>query len=110
MKIDGTIGTCLVDWTSGLTLGSVGGQGRINIELAGSLNCQVVRAKMEAMSALGIKGSVEDMLITLEDQYHLIRPLKKTPTVFLYVAIDRAKGNLGLARMKLQQIEAAIDV
>jgi hypothetical protein len=110
MKIDGTIGTCLCDWTSGLTLGFLGGQGRINIELAGSLNCQVVRAKMEAMGALGIKGSIEDILISLDDQYHLIRPLKKAPTVFLYVAIDRVKGNLGLARMKLQQIEASIEV
>ena len=110
MKIDGAIGTCLVDWTSGLTLGSMGGQGRLNIDLAGSLNTQVVRAKMDAMAGLGIKGAIEDILITLEDQYHLIRPLKKTPSAFIYVAMDKARSNLGLARMKLQQIEASIEL
>ncbi len=110
MKIDGAIGTCLVDWTSGLTLGSAGGQGRLNIELAGSLNTQVVRAKMDAMAGLGIKGTIEDMLITLEDQYHLLRPLKKAPSAFLYVAMDKSRSNLGLARMKLQQIEATIEI
>ena len=110
MKIDGAIGACLVDWTSGLTLGSVGGQGRLNIELAGSLNTQVVRAKMDAMAGLGVKGAIEDILITLEDQYHLIRPLKKAPSAFLYVAMDKARSNLGLARMKLQQIEATIEL
>ncbi len=110
MKIDGAIGACLVDWTSGLTLGSVGDQGRLNIELAGSLNTQVVRAKMDAMAGLGVKGAIEDILITLEDQYHLIRPLKKAPSAFLYVAMDKARSNLGLARMKLQQIESTIEL
>jgi CheY-like chemotaxis protein len=110
MAIDGTIGVALCDWTSGLNLGVAGGNARINVENAGALNCEVVRAKMNAMDALGIKGSIEDILITLEDQYHLIRPLRNAPTLFLYVAIDRAKGNLGLARMKLQQIEKNLEV
>lgn len=110
LTIDGAFGAALVDWRSGLTLGTVGGQGRLDMELAASANTQVVRAKMGAMEALGIKGAIQDILITLDDQMHLIRPSKAMPSVFIYLAIDKAKGNLALARMKLQSTEQELRV
>jgi CheY-like chemotaxis protein len=108
LQIDGAFGAALVDWRSGLTLGASGGAGRLDMELAASANTQVVRAKMAAMDALGIKGSITDILITLDEQLHIIRPLKKYPDLFLYLAIDKAKGNLGLARAKTQQVETEL--
>lgn len=106
LKIDGALAAALVDWESGLTLGTVGGG--IDIELAASGNTSVVKAKMAVMRQLGIGGAIEDILITLQSQYHLIRPLAKTPSLFLYLAIDKQRGNLGLARHKLRQIEEAL--
>lgn len=105
MKIDGAIATALADWDSGLCLGTAGGGVRLNIEVAAAGNCQVVKAKMATMSELGIKGAIQDILITLDDQIHLIRPLRRSETLFLYLAIDKTKGNLGLARHRLQKIE-----
>ena len=105
MKIDGAIGAALVDWKSGLTLGVIGGQGRLDMELAASANTQVVRAKMGAMDILGIPGNITDILITLEDQIHIIRPLKRYPDLFMYIALDKEKGNLGLARARTQIVE-----
>ena len=99
LTIDGAFGAALVDWRSGLTLGTVGGQGKLDMELAASANTQVVRAKMSAMEALGIKGAINDILITLDDQLHIIRPLRKYPELFLYLAIDKAKGNTKVALM-----------
>jgi len=104
MDIEGGIAAALVDWESGLTLGTIGG-GRFDIELAASGNTTVVKAKMQVMRQLGLKGHIEDILITLDDQFHLIRPLSKSPSLFLYVAIDKKKGNLGLARHKLKAVE-----
>lgn len=104
MDIEGGIAAALVDWESGLTLGTIGG-GSFDIELAASGNCAVVKAKTGVMRQLGLKGVIDDILITLEDQYHLIRPLAKSPSLFLYVTIDRKKGNLGLARHKLKAVE-----
>jgi CheY-like chemotaxis protein len=104
MDIEGGIAAALVDWESGLTLGTIGG-GRFDIELAASGNTAVVKAKMQVMRQLGLKGHIEDILITLDDQFHLIRPLSKSPSLFLYVAIDKKKGNLGLARHKLKAVE-----
>lgn len=110
MKIDGAIAAALADWGSGLCLGAAGGGARLNIEVAAAGNCQVVKAKMASMSELGITGAIEDILITLDDQIHLIRPLRHGANLFLYVAIDKAEGNLGLARHRLQKIESELDI
>ena len=50
------------------------------------------------------------MLISLGRQYHLIRPLKKAPNLFLYLATDRERSNLALARHKLNEIEESLNV
>ncbi|MEM7583655.1 MAG: response regulator [Acidobacteriota bacterium] len=103
MEIDGALVTALVDFESGMTLGTRGDA--FNIELAASGNTEVVLSKMKVMQSLGLEGGIEDILITLSDQYHLIRPLTKERNLFLYLAIDRKKGNLGMARHKLSSIE-----
>jgi CheY-like chemotaxis protein len=104
-SIEGALGASLTDWTTRTTLGANHKAGGLDISLAGRLNCEMVRAKVKTMEALGIRGSIEDILISLDEQYHLIRPLKRSPEIFLYVALDRARSNLALARMKLQMIE-----
>ena len=105
MTLDGAVAAALVDWESGLTLGTIGGNSGFDIELAASGNTGVVKSKMRVMRELGIPGAIEDILITLESQYHLIRPLARNPSLFLYVAIDKSRGNLGLARHRMRGIE-----
>ena len=103
MSIGGAKAAALVDWESGLTLGTVGGG--IDIDLAAAGNTNVVRAKMGVMKDLKIKGGIEDILITLNDQYHIIRLLEDNSNLFIYVAFDRATSNLGMARHKLSALE-----
>lgn len=102
--VDGFIGACLCDSESGMVLGTEGG-GSINLEVAGAANTEVVRAKRKAAKSLGLKDDIEDILITLGKQYHMIRPLKSKPQVFFYVALDRSRANLGLARLTLADVE-----
>ena len=108
--IDGVIGTTLVDFDGGLTLGSAGGGDVLDMEIAGAGNLEVVRAKVRVMEQLQIDDQIEDILITLGGQYHLIRPLESRPTMFLYVALYRDQGNLGMARHQLRTIENDLDV
>jgi predicted regulator of Ras-like GTPase activity (Roadblock/LC7/MglB family) len=104
MNIAGAKAAALVDWESGMTLGTVGSG--INMDLAAAGNTNVVRAKQAVMKDLKIKGEIEDILITLSGQYHMIRLLEKDPNLFLYLVLDRATANLGLARHKLSALEA----
>ena len=110
MSLDGAIGAALVDYESGMTLGTIGG-GDLNLEMAAAGNTEVVRAKVRTLASLGIQDSVEDILITLNRQYHLIRMLQSTGgSLFLYLALDRQRANLALARHSLKQIENTLQV
>jgi hypothetical protein len=110
MEIEGTVGAALADWKSGMCLGTIGGTPTYNLEIAAAGNTEVVRAKMKAMANLGIKEAIEDILITLDHQFHLIRIIKNSPNLFFYVAIKKETGNLALARHKLSQIEANLTI
>lgn len=109
-NIQGFIAGCLVDGESGLMLANQTGPIKFDIEAAGAANTEVVRAKNEAMRALGLNDHIEDILITLGTQMHLIRPLASNPMVFVYVALDRSKANLGMARLALKNIEGTLKV
>lgn len=108
MSIDGAVGCSIVDYTSGMSLGAAGGG--VDLELAAAGNSQVVKAKMETMKSLGIKGGITDILITLEDQFHVIRPADKHAGLFIYLVLDQSKANLALARRKVQNVEASLTV
>jgi len=105
MEIDGIIGACIVDSNSGMMLGSAGGGPALNLELACAGNTEVVRAKRKTMKALALHDQIEDILITLGRQYHLLRPLSSNDALFIYVALDRNRANLALARHVLTQTE-----
>ncbi len=70
----------------------------------------MVRAKNNAMRLLGLNDSIEDILITLTTQLHLIRPMGQDATMFVYVALDRKSANLGLARAQVKKVEQGIKV
>jgi predicted regulator of Ras-like GTPase activity (Roadblock/LC7/MglB family) len=108
-ELQGFIGACLVDSDTGLMLASEGG-GKLDLEAASALNTQVVKAKLAAIEALKLDDQIEDILISLGKQYHLIRPLAKNPTMFLYTALDRKTANLGMARIKVKAIESNLKV
>ena len=110
MKIDGALGTALVDWRSGMCLGIAGGGGAIDLKKAAAGNTEVVRAKLKVMTELGLKDRIEDILITLGEQIHILRPLAKYNNLFLYVAFHKAKCNLAMARYKLEEIENQLAV
>lgn len=107
--IDGFVGACLVDSDSGMVYATEGG-GNLDLELAAAGNTEVVRAKRKTMAALDLDDSIEDILITLGTQYHIIRPLETNPTIFIYLALERSKSNLAFARLKLKEFEKTVKI
>ena len=112
MMIEGARGAALVDYESGMALGMVGGGRDLDLEVASAGNTEVVRAKMRTLEALKISDTIEDILITLDRQYHLIRLLTRGggSKLFLYLVLDRERANLALARHNLRRIESELSV
>jgi hypothetical protein len=113
MAIEGALGTALVDWESGMTLGTLGGGKYLDLELAAAGNTEVIKAKVRTVESLRLNDEIEDILITLGTQYHVIRLIKNSQGVqglFLYLVLDRSKANLALARHHLKRIETELTV
>jgi hypothetical protein len=113
MSIEGATGAALVDWESGMALGTIGGGKYLDLDLAAAGNTEVIRAKMRTVETLRLDDTVEDILITLTKQYHLIRLLGNAngqQKLFLYLVLDRNKANLALARHHLKRIEADLSI
>lgn len=114
MSIDGAVGVALVDYESGMSLGTLGGGDWLDLDVAAAGNTEVVRAKMRVMSALSLGDAIEDILITLGRQYHIIRLIGDGKvgglTLFLYLVLDRERANLALARHHLKRIEGDLTV
>lgn len=111
-SIEGAIGAALVDYNSGMALGTLGGGKELDLTVAAAGNTDVVRAKVRTMELLGLKDGIEDILITLGGQYHLIRLLKGRGNdgLFLYLALDKQRANLAMARHQLKKIENELEV
>lgn len=109
-EMDGYLASAIVDSSSGMTLAVDGGGESFNIEMAAAGNTDVVRKKRDVMKKLKLNDKIEDILISLQKQYHLIRPLESNDALFIYVALDRSKANLGMARNELNSFEKGLDI
>lgn len=107
LSCDGALCAALVDSSSGMVLGQAGSG--VDIEIAAAGNTEVVRAKMRTMRDLGLNDVIEDILITLGKQYHIIRPMSRKEGLFIYLVLDKTRSNLALARRKVQEVEKEID-
>lgn len=105
--MDGFMAAALVDLDTGMLMSGVGES--INLEVAAAGNTEVLKAKLKVAGALKLDQEVEDILITLEKQYHMIRPLLSNSKVFLYLVLDKAKSNLAMARHTLRSFEKELD-
>ena len=95
-EISGFIAASVVDMDSGLTLGVRSSRPDFDLSAASAYNSEIVKQKLKTIKVLNLKSTLEDMLLTLSDQIHLIRLV--SPTTFVYLAADRSLTNLAIVR------------
>jgi len=100
-EIPGFIAAALVDLESGMTLGVKSLRPDFDLAAASAYNSEMVKQKQKIMRALSLKTNLEDMLITLGDQIHLIKMV--SPMTFIYLAAERATTNLAIVRVAVNK-------
>lgn len=95
-EIPGFIAASLVDLDSGMTLAVHSARPEFDLAAASAFNSEMVKQKLKTIKALKLNSTLDDMLLTLSDQFHLIKMI--STTAFLYLAADRAGSNLAIIR------------
>jgi predicted regulator of Ras-like GTPase activity (Roadblock/LC7/MglB family) len=93
---NGFIAASLVDLDSGMTLAVKSLRPEFDLTAASAYNSELVKQKLKIMRTLGLTGTIEDMLITLTDQIHLVKLIGGS--TFLYLSVDKKQSNLAIAR------------
>lgn len=105
-EIAGMIAASVVDLESGMTLAVRSNRQDFDLSTASAFNSEMVKMKLKTMKALNLQSALEDMLLTLSDQIHLIRMV--SPTSFVYIAVDKGKSNLAIVRTVVAKYAGAI--
>ncbi|GGZ16806.1 hypothetical protein [Streptomyces poonensis] len=116
MRLPGALGAAVVDWTSGLALGTVGDAPGGDHETTAAEAAELARLAAEHRAfapdeeeGTGWDGQdppVEDLIVSNRDTYHLLRFVRTTfdSSVFLHLWLTRTDGNLALARIRLGEM------
>jgi len=95
--LPGLMAVAIVDISSGMSLASHSNSG-INPEPAAAYNPVGAKQKQKAMTALKLQGeTIDDILITLTNQLHLIK-LVADGKKFIYLVVNSRDTNLAIAR------------
>ena len=106
--VNGVIATAAVDLESGMTLAAKSNRPDFDLTVASAYNSELVKQKMKIMKALNLKSSLEDILLTLSDQIHVIRLLPGGGG-FIYLAADRGTTNVAILRSSLTRHLGSLD-
>jgi hypothetical protein len=102
--IDGFAFACLIDQATGMTLACEPEEGYISAAAAAAGAADIANALALMSARLATNETVDDVIVTLSDYFHLIRPVSKDPAqrILLLVILDRRRANLAMARREVR--------
>jgi hypothetical protein len=107
-NVPGFIAVSIAEIQSGMSYFSLSVVADFDPELASAFNLEVVKAKMNAISALGLKDQiVSDIMITLTSQIHIL-DISDNGQYMIYLAVDSTKANLGMTKSILNKYKKEI--
>ena len=106
-NIPGYIAVAVSEIKSGISYYSDSALPSSDPELASAFNLEVVKAKLNAISALGLNESIDDIMTTLTNQIHII-DISENNEYFIYLAVDSSKANSGMTKALLNKYKKEI--
>ncbi|MDI6098212.1 hypothetical protein QLQ12_06305 [Actinoplanes sp. NEAU-A12] len=108
MTIPGAVGASIVDYTTGFPVATTGAAPNEDHEAAAAGTAEVVQAaNSRSLFVSAVPHDLlEDLIITTAGGYHLLRMVQTEfdSRLVLYVWLDRVRGNLAVARRKMQRL------
>ncbi|MGW6916216.1 hypothetical protein ACWGB8_20705 [Kitasatospora sp. NPDC054939] len=109
MAIAGARSASLIDWSSGLALGSTGAAPAGDHDTAAAEATDLVRAAVDSETFAGEgnpRSPVQDIIVTAGRSYHLLCFIDTAfdSRLVLHLWLDRVESNLASARYRLQAL------
>jgi len=98
----------ICDIASGETLFAESLDASFDIELASACNLEVIKAKLKAIETLEIDDSIDNIIIHLEKDIHII-DITKSEQYFIYLALDAKQTTIGLVKGLLNKYKAKLN-
>ena len=106
-NIPGYIAVSVTEVSTGVCYVSDSNTKDFDPEIASAFNLEVVKAKKNAIKALELDSVIQDILITLVGQIHII-DVSENGEYFIYLAVDSSNANLGMTRALLKKYKKDI--
>ncbi|RVU89810.1 hypothetical protein EH230_13660 [Flavobacterium columnare] len=106
-NVPGFVAVAVAEIKSGISYYSLTVESNFDPELASAYNLEVVKAKLNAIQALGLNETIEDIMINLKSQIHII-DISDNSEYFIYLAVDSTKANLGMTKALLNKYKKDI--
>jgi predicted regulator of Ras-like GTPase activity (Roadblock/LC7/MglB family) len=101
------VAVAVVETETGMPLASHTNIADFDIETAAAYNTEVVKSKLKAIQALKLNQTLQDILLTLTDQLHLLK-LSPSGDKFIYLAVNSKDTNLAQARQIMKAHSASL--
>jgi len=107
-SIQGYKAMAIGDIQSGETLFAESIDPAFDIELAAACNLEVIKAKLKAIDTLELDDSIDNIVINLEKDIHII-DITKSKHYFIYLALDAKKSTIGLVKGLLNKYKVKLN-
>ncbi|HET9226036.1 MAG TPA: roadblock/LC7 domain-containing protein, partial [Thermoanaerobaculia bacterium] len=106
--VEGFLATLLVETATGSLIAAAIGAKGVDLEVAAAATAEFARQKPRVEERIGLKDTVQEVLLTTVRRYYLLRPVGSDNRRFLLLVLDRKKSNLAAAQEGLAAIERAL--
>ncbi|MFT3710900.1 MAG: response regulator [Archangium sp.] len=109
-RAEGFLSAALFDIEHDTCLAAVDGGFSESVERVARGHADIVKAKRQTIARLHLDDDLEDIVIALSREYHLMKMVRRRPQLFFFLTLDRSRANLAMARYLLSDVERDIVV